>query len=52
MKIYEEIEKRLIDISEESQKKLNVKLCPDTNKEILGIRIPKLRKLAKDIVKE
>ena len=52
MKIYEEIEKRLIEISEESQKKLNVKLCPDTNKEILGIRVPKLRKLAKDIVKE
>ena len=52
MKIYEEIEKRLIEISEESQKKLNVKLCPDTNKEILGIRVPKLRKLAKEIVKE
>ena len=52
MKIYEEIEKRLIEISEESQKKLNVKLCQDTNKEILGIRVPKLRKLAKEIVKE
>ena len=52
MKIYEEIEKRLIEISEESQKKLNVKLCPDTNKEILAIRVPKLRKLAKEIVKE
>lgn len=52
MKIYEEIEKRLMDISEESQKKLNIKLCPDTNKEILGVRIPNLRKLAKEIVKE
>ena len=52
MEKYEEIEKRLIEISEESQKKLNVKLCPDTNKEILGIRVPKLRKLAKEIVKE
>ena len=52
MKIYEEIEKRLIEISEEKKKKLNVKLCPDTNKEILGIRVPKLRKLAKEIVKE
>lgn len=52
MKIYEEIEKRLMDISEESQKKLNIKLCPDTNKEILGVRIPNLRNLAKEIVKE
>lgn len=52
MKVYEEIEKRLLEISEESQKKLNVKLCPDTNKEILGVRIPNLRKLAKEIVKE
>lgn len=41
-----------MDISEESQKKLNIKLCPDTNKEILGVRIPNLRKLAKEIVKE
>lgn len=52
MEIYEEIEIRLKDISEESQKKLNVKLCPDTDKEILGVRIPNLRKLAKEIVKE
>lgn len=50
--MYEEIEKRLIEISEESQKKLNTKLCPDTDKEILGVRIPNLRKLAKEIVKE
>lgn len=50
--MYEEIEKRLIEISEESQKKLNTKLCPDTDKEILGVRIPNLRKLAKEIIKE
>lgn len=50
--MYEEIEKRLIEISEESQKILNTKLCPDTDKEILGVRIPNLRKLAKEIVKE
>lgn len=50
--MYEEIEKRLIEISEESQKELNIKLCPDTDKEILGVRIPNLRKLAKEIVKE
>lgn len=28
----------------------NKKLCPDTNKKLLGIRIPTLRKLAKEII--
>lgn len=51
MDIYKEIKEKLIELSEEDYKKFNSKLCPDTNKEILGIRIPKLRKLAKDIVK-
>lgn len=32
--------------------KFNQKLCPDTKKKILGIRVPALRKLAKKIVKE
>lgn len=49
---YNEIENKLKEISEENQKKLNTKLCPDTNKEILGIRIPNLRKLAKELAKE
>lgn len=46
-----EVEKRLIELSEECMKKMNEKICPDTNKEILGVRIPNLRKLAKEIVK-
>jgi len=32
--------------------KFNQKLCPDTKKKMLGIRVPKLRELAKKIVKE
>lgn len=32
--------------------KFNKKLCPDTNKEIIGIRIPILRKIAKGFVKK
>ena len=36
----------------EKYKEFNKGLCPDTNKEMLGIRIPILRKLAQKIVKE
>ncbi len=44
--------KKLIDLSDDEYKKFNSKLCPDTKKEMLGIRIPVLRKLAKEILKE
>lgn len=43
--------KELIILKEDDYKKFGQKLCPDTNKEILGIRVPILRKFAKDIVK-
>lgn len=46
------ITKKLIDLSDEKHREFNAKLCPDTNKEILGIKIPVLRKLAKDVLKE
>lgn len=39
-------------LADENYKKFNEKFCPDTNKELLGIRIPELRKLAKKIVKQ
>lgn len=32
--------------------KFNKKLCPDTNKEIIGIRLPILRKIAKEFAKK
>lgn len=42
----------LILLKDEKYQKFNQKLCPDTKKDMLGIRVPVLRKLAQDIVKE
>ena len=52
MKNIENIESRLYELRDEEYRKFHSKLCPDTKKEILGIRIPKLRNLAKEIIKE
>lgn len=46
-KIREELYKHL----DSEYGKFNKKLCPDTKREILGIRIPILRKIAKEFVK-
>ena len=51
MKI-EIIREKLKELSEPEYAKFNKKLCPDTKKQVLGIRIPKLRVLAKEILKE
>lgn len=51
MKI-EEIRNELKVLSEPEYAKFNKNLCPDTEKEMLGIRIPKLRTLAKEILKD
>ena len=45
------IKERLIELKDEKYKEFNSKLCPDTHKEMLGIKIPKLRKLAQEIIK-
>ncbi|MCI9366261.1 MAG: DNA alkylation repair protein [Clostridia bacterium] len=42
----------LKDLGDEEYGKFNKKLCPDTKRQILGVRIPEMRKLAKDILKE
>lgn len=42
----------LFSLKDEEYKKFNAKLCPDTKREMLGIRIPKLRNLAKSMLKE
>ena len=47
----EDIIESLINLSDKKYKEFNSKLCSDTNKDMLGIRIPILRKLAKDIIK-
>ena len=51
MKI-QDIRKQLKELSEPEYAKFNKKLCPDTKKEVLGIRVPKLRTLAKEISKD
>ena len=51
--MYKKIREELIKISEPKVKELSVKLSPNVDaKYILGIRVPKLRALAKDIVKQ
>lgn len=47
------IEKRLFDLQDKEYKEFQSKLIPNINKDnIIGIRIPHLRKLAKEIAKE
>lgn len=49
--MFEEIRKELIEMEDKENAKFEAKLCPETDiKEILGIKIPKLRKKAKEIV--
>ena len=48
----ESIKEELIKLSDEDYKKFNQKLCPDTRRKILGIRIPILRNFSKKLVKE
>lgn len=43
---------KLFELQDIKYRKFNKNLCPDTNKEMLGIKIPVLRKLAKEILKE
>lgn len=47
----EEIRKKLIELIDVKYKEFNSNLCPGINN-ILGVRIPDLRKLAKEIVKD
>lgn len=47
-----EIQKALFELQDTKYKNFNSKLCPDTKLKMLGIRIPKLRNLAKEILKE
>ena len=45
------IQEELKCLKDEKYKEFNKKLCPDTEKEMLGIRVPKLRALASKISK-
>lgn len=46
------IREELLLLADEEYKEFNKKLCPDTKREMLGIRIPKIRELAKKFLKE
>ncbi len=48
----DEITNTLIILREDKYREFNKNLCPDTNMEMLGIRIPILKKFAKEILKE
>lgn len=47
----EEIRKRLFELQDEKYKKFHTSLCPGINN-IIGVRAPKLKELAKQIAKE
>ena len=47
----EEIKKKIIELSDEKYKEFHSKLCPGTNN-IIGVRVPILRKYAKEIFNE
>lgn len=47
----QEIRSRIEELADEKYKKFHTGLCPNSN-EIVGVRVPTLRNLAKEIVKE
>lgn len=46
------IRKELLELVDEEYREFDKGLCTDTKREILGIRVPALRKIAKDILKQ
>lgn len=46
------IRQLLIGLADNKYKEFNQKLCPDTKKKMFGIKVPEIRKLAKNILKE
>ena len=48
----EEIRKKLIELTDTKYKEFHSGLCPAMETEMLGVSIPKIRKLAKEIVKD
>lgn len=48
----EEIRNKLIELSDAKYKEFHVGLCPGMDTEMMGVSIPKVRKLAKEIIKD
>lgn len=49
---YIEIKEELLKLQDKKYGEFNSKLCPDTHKKMIGIRIPKLREFSQRIIKE
>ncbi len=47
-----EVRNELFKMQDLKYGEFNTKLCPDTNKKMIGIRVPNIRQLAKKILKE
>lgn len=45
------IREELVKLSDKNYKEFNQKLCPDTKRKMLGIRVPQVKKMAKEILK-
>ena len=48
----EEIRKKLHEKANTEYRDFNSKLCKDTNKKILGLKVPELRSIGKEIAKD
>lgn len=46
------IREKLFELSDEEYREFNQKLCPDTKRKMLGIRVPQIKNLAKELIKE
>lgn len=46
------LKQELLKLEDKEYAKFNKKLCPDTKLKMIGVRIPKIRELAKKLVKE
>ena len=50
--IKQQIKQQILDLQDPAYKQFHQNLCPTTNKEIIGVRIPILRNYAKDLLKQ
>ena len=48
----QDIKNKLLQMQDEDYKNFNKKICPDTKYKMLGIKMPKLRELAKELSKQ
>lgn len=47
-----QIKEKLFDLSDDKYREFNQKLCPDTKRKMIGIRVPEIKKMAKELLKQ